>query len=118
MDDNFRIMARMEEKYFSVKVYLYTDVRMTVTVKLDDERKREVEKFLATLLLDQGVKVTLQEALGLMVDFSLERREELIQRLRSLPPLEKDSAWRMLQRPDDWGVTDASERVDETLYGR
>ncbi len=90
---------------------------MTVTVKLDNERKLEVEKFLASLLLEEGVKVTLQEALGLMIDFSLERREEIIQKLRSLPPLEKDPAWRMLQKPDDWGVTDASERIDEYLYG-
>ncbi len=91
---------------------------MTVTVKLDNERKREVEKFLASVLLEEGVKVTLQEALGLMIDFSLERRDEIIQKLRSLPPLEKDPAWRMLQKPDDWGVTDASERIDEYLYGQ
>ncbi len=89
---------------------------MTVTVKLDNERKREVEKFLASVLLEEGVKVTLQEALGLMIDFSLERRDEIVQKLRSLPPLEKDPAWRMLQKPDDWGVTDASERIDEYLY--
>ncbi len=91
---------------------------MTVTLKLDDERKRKVKKFLASLLLGQGVKLTLQEALGLMVDFSLERREELIQRLRSLTPLAKDPAWKMLKKPDDWGVTDASERLDKILYGR
>jgi len=88
-----------------------------VTVKLDNGRKREVEKFLSCLLLEEGVKVTLPAALGLMIDFSLERREEIIQKLRSLPPIEKDPAWRMLQKPDDWGFTDASERIDEYLYG-
>ncbi len=91
---------------------------MTVTVKLDNERKREVEKFLASLLLEEGVKVTLQEALGLMIDFSLERKDEIIQKLRSLPPLEEDPAWMMLRKPDDWGVTDASERINEYLYGK
>ncbi|MBI3023017.1 MAG: hypothetical protein HYY68_04720 [Thaumarchaeota archaeon] len=91
---------------------------MATTVKIEEEKKRSLEKFLASLLVQEGMKITLQEALGLMVDFSLERKEEFIQRLRSLPPLEEDPAWKMLSEPDDWGVRDASEKVDEYLYGR
>ena len=91
---------------------------MSLTVKLDKRRKDEVERFVATLILERGVKVTFQEALGLMVDYSLENRDELVNRLKGLPPLEGDPAWKLLHRPEDWGVTDASERVDEYLYGK
>jgi hypothetical protein len=91
---------------------------VSLTVKLDKRRKDEVERFVASLILDEGVKVTFQEALGLMVDYSMENRGELVKRLKKLPPLEKDPAWRLLHEPEDWGVSDASERVDEYLYGK
>lgn len=87
------------------------------TIKLDGNRKMKLEKFVASLLMKEGIKITLQEALGLMVDYSLENREDFVTRVKSLPPLEKDPAWRMLEKPDDWGIKDASERVDEYLYG-
>ena len=91
---------------------------MSPTVKLDKRRKDEVERFVATLTLERGVKVTFQEALGLMVDYSLESRDELVNRLKRLPPLERDPAWKLLHHPEDWGVIDALERVDESLYGK
>ncbi len=90
---------------------------MVTTVKLDEDRKRALDKFLATLVVEEGVKVTLQEALGLMVDYSLENRDEIAKRIKKLPPLEEDPAWTMLEEPDDWGVEDTSERIDEYLYG-
>jgi len=90
---------------------------MVTTVKLDEDRKRALDKFIASLIVEGGVKVSLQEALGLMVDYSLENRDELVKRIRKLPPLEDDPAWTMLEKPDDWGVEDASERIDEHLYG-
>ena len=90
---------------------------MALTVKLDRQRKNSIEEFLATLVLKQGLKVTFQEALALMVDYSLENSEEIVKRLRRLPPLEEDPAWKALKHPDDWGVADASSKVDEYLYG-
>ncbi len=90
---------------------------MALTVKLDKKRKDNLDRFLAALILEEGLKVTLQEALGLMVDYSLENKEEITKRLKRLPPLEADPAWKSLRHPDDWGVDDASEKVDEYLYG-
>jgi len=52
-----------------------------------------------------------------MVDYSIENKKEITKRLKRLPPLEDDPAWKALKRPDDWEVEDASERVDEYLYG-
>lgn len=90
---------------------------MVTTVKLDEERKRALDRFIASLLVGGGVKISLQEALGLMVDYSLENQDELMKRIKKLPPVEEDPAWKMLETPDDWGVEDASERIDEYLYG-
>ena len=90
---------------------------MVTTVKLDDGRKNALDRFLASLMVEGGLKVSLQEVLGLMVDYSLENRDELLKRIKKLPPLEKDPAWRMLKEPDDWGVEDASEKIDAYLYG-
>jgi hypothetical protein len=90
---------------------------MALSVKIDEERKRNLERFVASLMLDEGLKVTLQEAMGTMLDFSMEHREEVINRLKRLPPLEDDPAWKQLHDPDDWGVADASERIDDVLYG-
>jgi len=90
---------------------------VVTTVKLDESRKQALDRFLASLLLKRGVKVSLQEILGLMVDYSLENRDELVKRIKKLPPLEDDPAWRMLKEPDNWGVEDASEKIDGYLYG-
>jgi len=89
---------------------------MSATVKIDRSRKKRVDKFLASLIINEGIKATFQEMLNLMVDYSLDNKEELLKRLKSLPPLEKDPAWQMLDSPDDWGVKDSSERIDEFLY--
>lgn len=91
---------------------------MTVTIKIEQEKKEKLDKFLASLLLQENIKITLQEAVGLMIDYALETEEVIIQRLKELPPLEQDPAWKALQNPKHWGVKDSSKRIDEFLYGR
>jgi len=91
---------------------------MSVTVKIEDAKKERLDRFLASVLLEEGIKITLQEVLGLMVDYALENKEDFIKRLRELPPLEEDPAWKALESPIHWGVTDSSRRIDEFLYGR
>ncbi len=91
---------------------------MTVTVKIEDVKKEKVDKFLASLFLREGIKMTVQEAISLMVDYALENEEEIIKRFKELPPLEKDPAWESLENPKHWGVKDSSKRIDEFIYGR
>jgi len=91
---------------------------LTTTIKIEDAKKEKLDKFLASLLLQEGVKITLQEAIGLMVDYALENEEEFIKRLKELPPLEEDPAWKALENPMHWGIKDSSKRIDEFLYGR
>jgi len=92
--------------------------KMTVAVKIEDAKKEKLDRFLASILLKEGIKITLQEALGLMVDYALENEEGFIKRLRELPPLEEDPAWKELESPKHWGVRDSSRRIDEFLHGR
>ena len=91
---------------------------MTATIKIEREKKQKLDKFLASLLLQQGVKITLQEAIGLMIDYALENEEDVIKKLKELPPLEQDPAWKALENPMHWGIKDSSKRIDEFLYGR
>jgi len=91
---------------------------VSATVKIELEKKQKLDKFLASLLLREGIKITLQEALSLIIDYALENEEEIIKRLKELPPLEEDPAWKAIEKPMRWGIRDSSKRIDEFLYGR
>jgi hypothetical protein len=91
---------------------------MSATVKIEQEKKEKLDRFLASLLLREGIKITLQEALGLIIDYALQNEEQIIQKLEELPPLEEDPAWKTIENPTHWGIKDSSKRIDEYLYGR
>ena len=101
--------------YFSTFILVE---KLTVTIKIEDSKKEKLDKFLASLLLEEDIKITLQEAISLMVDYAIENEEDIIKRIRELPPLEEDPAWRALEKPKHWGIKDSSKRIDEFLYGR
>ena len=63
------------------------------------------------------MKITMQEAIGLMIDYALENEEEIIKKLEEMPALEDDPAWKALHNPKHWGVKDSSKRIDEFVYG-
>jgi len=90
---------------------------MTVTIKIDDAKKQKLDRFLAQFLLQEGKKVTLQEAVGLMINYALENEDVFIENIKALPPIEEDPLWKMLENPKHWGIRDASTRIDECLYG-
>lgn len=90
---------------------------MTVTIKIDEEKKQKINRFLAHLMLNEGKKVTIQEAVGVMIDHALKDEASFTLKFKELPPLEEDPAWKMLEKPRHWGVKDASTRIDEYLYG-
>jgi hypothetical protein len=90
---------------------------MTVAIKIEDAKKARIERFQASLLLQENIKITMQELLGLMIDYSLENEEEIIKKLKELPALEDDPAWKTLNNPKHWGVKDSSKRIDEFIYG-
>ena len=85
---------------------------MTVTIKIDNDKKQKIDRFLAHLMLNEGKKVTIQEAVGVMIDNALEDEAAFTQNFKALPALEEDPAWKMLENPKHWGVSDASTRID------
>ena len=90
---------------------------MTVAIKIEEKKKAKVERFQASLLIQENIKITMQEIVGLMIDYSLENEEEIIKKLKELPVLEDDPAWKTLDNPKQWGVKDSSKRIDEFVYG-
>ena len=57
---------------------------MTVSIKIDDSKKQKLDRFIAQLLLREGKKMTLQEAVGLMIDHALENEDEFMQNLKNM----------------------------------
>lgn len=89
---------------------------MATTVKIGQEHKEKLERFLAKMLLKRGRKITIQDALGLMVDHAL-GCEEFARELEELPPLEEDPAWVAIHKPMRTGIEDLSQNIDKYLYG-
>jgi len=90
---------------------------MTASIKIDDSKKQKLDRFLAQYLLREGKKMTLQEAVGLMIDHALENEDEFIQNLKNLPPVEEDPLWKMMENAKPLGIKDLSTGIDEYLYG-
>jgi hypothetical protein len=90
---------------------------MTVTIKIDDAKKQKLDRFLAQLLLNEGKKMTIQEAVGLMIDRTLENEDEFIENLKKLPPVEEDPLWKMMKNARHLGIKDLSTNIDAVLYG-
>ena len=89
---------------------------MTETVKIGEEQKRRLERFLAKLFIEHDKKISFQEALSQAVDHALED-EKFSQELIGVPPLEEDYAWKMLEEPKHTGIEDLSEDIDRWIYG-
>ena len=102
----------------SVLFYFSTGGKMSASIKVEQEKKEKLDKFLASLLLREGIKITQQEILGLIIDYALQNEEQIIRKLKELPPLEEDPAWKAIENPTRWGIKDSSKRIDEHLYGR
>jgi len=90
---------------------------MTVTIKIDDAKKQKLDRFLAQLLLKEGKKMTIQEAVGLMIDHTLENENEFIENLKNLPPVEEDPLWKMMKNARALGIKDLSTSINAVLYG-
>jgi hypothetical protein len=90
---------------------------MTAAIKIEETKKAKVERFQASLLLEENIKMTMQEVIGLMIDYALENEQEIIKKLKELPALEDDPAWKTLNNAKNWGVKDSSQRIDEFIYG-
>jgi hypothetical protein len=90
---------------------------MAVAIKIEETKKEKIDRFVASLMLQENIKITAQEAIGLMVDYAIENEKDIVKKIKQLPPLEDDPAWKILNNPKHWGVNDSSTRIDESVYG-
>ena len=91
---------------------------MTVAIKIKERKKQKIDHFVASLLVQEDLKITAQEAIGLMIDYAIENKEDIIKKIKQQPSLEDDSVFKMLDNPKHWGIKDSSAKIDESLYGR
>ncbi len=89
---------------------------MSTTIRIKEEKKQTLQELLASLFLEEGLKLNEQDAVGALVDFGTAHKEEFIRQIRETP-LEEDFAWKMLKKPVNWRIRDAAENVDRYLYG-
>jgi len=85
---------------------------MGVDVEEAERLSRRLNELRAKLKL-QGVDAALHELIDKLVDLGLEETEKLAGKFR----VGEDPMLRLLEKPVDWGVKDASTRIDEALYG-
>jgi len=76
---------------------------MSATIKIEQEKKEKLDRFLASLLLREGIKITLQEALGLIIDYALQNEEQIIQKLKELPTTGRRSSMESHRKPNQLG---------------
>jgi hypothetical protein len=62
---------------------------LAVAVKIEEGKKTKVDRFLASFMLQENLKITMQEAVGIMIDYALENEEEIIKKLKELPVSKK-----------------------------
>ncbi|MCL4318144.1 MAG: hypothetical protein M1422_07725 [Candidatus Thermoplasmatota archaeon] len=88
----------------------------STTIRIKQEKKQTLQQFLASLFLEEGIKLNEQDAVGAFIDFGTAHKDEFVRQIKKTP-LERDAAWKMLSKPVNWGVRDAAESVDKYLYG-
>ena len=88
----------------------------STTIRIKQEKKQTLQQFLASLFLEEGIKLNEQDAVGTLIDFGTAHKDEFVRQIKKTP-LERDAAWKMLSKPVNWGVRDAAESVDKYLYG-
>ena len=91
---------------------------MSTTVKIDKKTSAEIDRLLAKLFLEKGIKISKKKALDAALKFALKNKSAFLKELleEQKTPLEEDPAWKLLDKPKKWGVKDASTTIDKTLY--
>ena len=89
---------------------------VSTTIRIKEDKKQTVQEPLAILFLEEGLKLNEQDAAGALIDFWTAHKDEFIRQIRETP-MKNDFAWKMLNKPVNWGIRDAAENVYKYLYG-
>lgn len=87
-------------------------------MKLSEEAKTLLDKAQARVTLAMGRKITQQELLEAMIEFSSRREDQLIEEtVENIGPLSSDELDQLMSEPTDWGVETKEDEIDKKLYG-
>lgn len=92
-------------------------MRMSTSVKMDDDTKSKVEELQAEIKLETGKKVTQEEVLRRVVDAAYSSKHEIIDSFRETVPVEEDKIEEFHDGISDWDVETGEDEIDEILYG-
>jgi len=88
------------------------------SVKLSEEAKTLLDKTQARATLATGRKITQQELLEAMIEFSAGREDQFLEEaVEHQTPLSTEEIEQLMKEPTDWGVETKEEEIDKVLYG-
>ena len=85
------------------------------TVKIDKKYLKLLDRVQAEILIKHGIKIPKKDIVEKALEWALSNKEFVEKKL--LEKRDKKRILEMLKRPIDWGIKDASVKVDEYLYG-
>ncbi len=91
---------------------------MPTTVKIDPEFKKEIDKLQAKITMKTGEKITQQDLLVRIIQFTLANEKEFFQTvIFDWHPL-SDSEWeKITEAITDFGIVTTESTIDTELYG-
>jgi hypothetical protein len=91
---------------------------VNTSVKMSEDTKAVLDTVQARLVLMRSKRLSQQEILEAMVNFSAEREEELSRYLAGVSlPLPKNDLSKLMSLPKNWGVRTTERDIDSALYG-
>ena len=88
------------------------------SVKLSEEAKTLLDKAQARVTLTTGRKITQQELLEAMIEFSARREDQFLEEtVEHQTPLSTEEIEQLMKESTDWGVETKEEEIDKVLYG-
>jgi hypothetical protein len=87
------------------------------SVKLSEEAKTLLDKAQARVTLATGRKITQQELLEAMIEFSARREDQFLEEtVDHQTPLSAEEIEQLMKESTDWGVETKEEEIDKILY--
>lgn len=87
------------------------------SVKVYGETKKKFDRLQAEFLLKSGKKLSQQDILDRIVDFTARKKENFFEEMSGIDhPLGSDEIKRILKTPKNWGIKTREGDIDKILY--
>ncbi len=102
----------MVEKYYKCNSAI---IIMASSIKVRQDTKSEIERLQAEILLRFGKKITQQKLIDLIVKFSKERLDDIMDEPKE-EVFNKNKLKEIIKIRSDWEVETSPEMIDEVVY--